>query len=671
MLQQPPLIDHIPNQATPAFETIQGPWYKSRRTTIFLLTFLPALAISLFYTFARPPIFQSKASLLTLTDSEIDLPIGDSKALRIDLEANSGDANLQHVETQRLRLAGSRLLQQTVEKLKSSGSITPETPLTVADVRNMLKVKSIPDTNLVELIAEGSDPEILPQIVNTWIDIYRTTRADESQQTTGKTILALQEKTATLEEKVLQKRKQLDIFRQSHDILSVGRDENLVLARLKGLTESLNKAEEQEVSSRAALDAARNAIANGKPVVPEEDKRSLANLEQRAQELRETIAALEKQYTPQYLALQPQHNVLPQQLAALENEIQSKLEYGKQVVLSDAQREYDAAHQAVAEIHQQLTKHKQKSIGFTTSFNEHEALQQELTQLEELFRNAKDQLTRIELKQQSQPQVKVIERAYFSDHPVHPQYQRDAATSFAGSLLLGLLAIWMIEFLGGRKKQPAGITLSGVHMYPTQETQLIPITTPPSSRPELEKKSTVLLEQPLQRECTTAEIQRLLDHSDLKTKQLIGVLLSGLSLNEAAALTSEQINFKEGTFEIKGTTTRTIPISELLKKLLLQTQPTPLWQSDPALDPVELDALIHCAAIDAGLIEPDQIVCNTLHNTYILFLVRQGIRLSELQFIVGALPPSTLSKYGQDSPSGPGKSIQDIETTFPGLATHY
>lgn len=651
----PPSTEVIPNQPSPAELNIpfyQEPaWYRSHRFLIFIFVFALCLIPSLLYVFLRPPIYQSSATLLTVAPTPID--------------QRSAEADIQHVAIQGQLLRGQPLLRETIKKLEEAGQPSTNPSLTVADIQNMLTVVAVPDTNLVELQAEGPQAEILPLIINTWIDTYLEMRSQEIKKATDSINKALQEEFQGLEQKITKKRQELAQFRQEHDILSMGREENQALARLNGLTESLNQANEEAVKAKARLDAIKTAIARGEAVVPSQEKASLVNLEQRAQQLRERLAELDRRYTREYLALQPSLRVIPEQLKEVENKIRNKVEHGQKIVLTEAKQAYAAARQTVQEIQKQLDAHKRKVSEFTARFSEHEALQEELKQLEELYRETEKRLVQIEVKQQEKyPQFDVIEWAYLSRDPVRPFYLRDTAIAISSALLLGLLAVWLSEFLTRGEKQTSSLTLSGVHMYTGPHVPELPKTV---SAGQLKQQSTAALESPFPRELSKPEIRALLNAADLKTQQLIAALLSGLTLEEAAALKAEHIDFDSNELSVSSNTARTLPLSPLFKHLLLKSDPIPLWQTQSPDKVEDLAALITCVAIDSGLSHPDEISPQSLCHTYIAYLVRQGLRLSDLEQVVGKLSPPLLAAYGQFSPTGPGKPMNHIELVYPSL----
>jgi hypothetical protein len=81
----------------------------------------------------------------------------------------------------------------------------------------------------------------------------------------------------------------------------------------------------------------------------------------------------------------------------------------------------------------------------------------------------------------------------------------------------------------------------------------------------------------------------------------------------------------------------------------------------------ELERRLICAAHDAGLDNPAAMTAETLRHTCIAYLVRQGLRFSELDHIVGALPAEALREYAGLSPIGVRRTVAQIEPLMPAL----
>lgn len=633
----------------PAFD--QRTWFRSPRFIIFATVFLISSAIGLSYTYSRPAIYRCSATLLTTEMTAIDQ---DSRA-----------ADIQHVAIQKQALLGHDIVAEILLRLKTSDNNDSLRLLTVSDIRKILDVVPIAETNLVEIRAEGPDPELLPLIINTWIDVYFDARAEEVKKLTGNTTRVIEVELEGLTNKIESARTELEAFRTDNDILSAGREENEILARLNGITNSLNKALEDEVKAKAKLDSIKTAISNNQTVVPDKDQGTLANLEKRLQELREKLAELDKQFTRDFLSLQPALKVIPEQIKKLESEITEKRHDGKNIVLTEAENDYAAAQQTVKEIRAQLKEHKQQAARFTSIFTEYETKKTDLDGLEKLYRETKERLVQIETSHKEKyPQVTVSNRAYLTRDPVRPNYSRDALIAIAGSLLLALFSVWIVDYLMPKPEYQSSVVLSGIHMYPHAADM---INFQQTSAKSLEQQQTQALIGPFHRELSTDELKSLLGASTLKGKQLICLLLSGLAIEEAASLKADQINLKTATITLAEPLRRTLAINRPLHSLFEQSDGYPVWIADKPGSSEDLAACLLCAALDSDLDDPMAITAEAIRHSYIIYLVRQGLRLSDLEQIVGWINPRAISEYSAYLPPQKGRGINDIELLHPAL----
>ncbi len=620
----------------------QSPWFRSRRFIIFVVSFLLCIAISLSYVFSRPAIYQSAATLLTVAKTAIDQV--------------SGDADIQHVAIQKQILLGSELLAETSRRLE-----IPE--IKVTDIRRMLDVRGIEETNLVEMIAEGPDVMVLPLLINTWIDVYLAARAAEITRLTGNTAQIIEDELSGLSEKINIKRVELGRFRQSHDISSVGREENEALARLSGLNKSLNVANEEAVKAESRLNSINKAISRGQSVVPHEDTRTLSLLEQRAQELREELEELDRRYTREYMELSPSLKVVPKKLAALESEIKQMRQSGQSIVLADAEQEYNAAQQTVRAIRNQLDEHKLTAAEFTTRFTEHDALQGDLEALELLYRETQERLVQIKTRYAGKyPQVDVIERAFLPSEPIRPNYWLDTLIAVIGSILFSLFCVWISEFLMRKEQPKSAVNLSGIHLYQGDAPEVLSYS---RHQNKLTQQQQYALERPTIREISSQEISDLLRSANDKAKLLIALLLSGMTLEEISMLHDDDVDSDENKLMIAGSSPRNIPLNHIVKSFFVDLG---CRLTNPVGEPLtgdDLAALLACAVIDAGLPAPEELNAASLRHTYMIYLVKQGVRLSELELIIGYITPTELSSYRVYSPPGPGRSFREVDVCYP------
>jgi len=152
-------------------------------------------------------------------------------------------------------------------------------------------------------------------------------------------------------------------------------------------------------------------------------------------------------------------------------------------------------------------------------------------------------------------------------------------------------------------------------------------------------------------------------------------LLSGLSAEEIVALDWEQIDLEAGAIRVAGESARIVRLTDPLRRLItarraLQPEAEGTLLRSPSGGPLPLDdirSLVMYAAYDAGLDGADEVTPRALRHTYLVYLLRQGIRFADIGRIVGRLPPQELAAYMRYAPSQPRVPLEQIDLTLPAL----
>jgi polysaccharide biosynthesis transport protein len=445
----------------------EEPWHRSGRVKLFALTSGVVLLLGLIWTFLQPVVYRSSATVLMSAPTAID--------------AQVVEANIQNVAIQRKILLGSEITGRIQQEL----SWLPDVQLDSAYLGEVLGVDPVPDTNLVEMLAQGADSEVLPALVNTWIDVYIEARAQDIEGSKQSSMQLVQDELGELEVKIEQSRDALERYREEHNIVSAQREENEVLSRLDGLNTAYNNAVEEEVKAKVYLDTVRDGVRKGRVIIPRGEMSNLQGLEQELQELRAQMLEMSKRYTPEYIDKQPALRAIPERIAELEQEIDSRLSKGRQVELAAAQQAYDAAHRAVRELQQRLAEHKQEVSKFNRIYATHAALEKDLARLEELNRETQSRLVQMEVRRvEKYPQVSVIERPASESKRIGPNYLVLVGSTFAVAFVVGVLSVWLYGFLSPKSQQAAYVTLSGVHLYPQEVSGELAYSSSPDPRLE-------------------------------------------------------------------------------------------------------------------------------------------------------------------------------------------
>ena len=481
-----------------------------------------------------------------------------------------------------------------------------------------------------------------------------------------------------MKEDVAAQRLALDEFRRKHDIVSIERDENQSTARLRSLTAGLNEARNRQVDAEARLTSMRANLAAGKAVLEAIDGSNVADLERRASDLRERMKDLEQEFTPQFLRFEPKYQALRTNLARLEQQIEQEKRAGTGRALQKVGQEAESARQAVARLQEELKGLKREVQDFTVRFSESTQLANELARLEKAHESARERVAQLEAEKKARPALTVLSLPTIPERPERPDYARDAAIAVTGAALLGILAVWFVEFFrrsGVPRPAPVTQPIINISLAPgmaiDQGMRVIGAT---ASR-ELTVNTARLpgMAAVFPRELSDAEVRALWQAATPGARVAIAGLMGGLSTEELAALRYRHVDLHANIARVPEVSTRACTLREPLRRLLIEEQRRKGGEAPLAdargmpLSVADIEGLIACAAHDAGLANPDEVTTESLRHTYLAYLIRQGTRLAEIGEFVGHVAPAVFRDYARLSPPGPGLALEDIDPVFPAL----
>ncbi len=637
-----------------------------RRWKVFLGVLLTGSLIGIAIVYGRDPLYRASVSVLTVKPKAVD--------------ARSEAADTEHVAIQGRLLLGEDILGRL------GSTLSAENDTDVADVetlRGMLSAVSVPDTNLLELRSEGSDPELLQKMVNRWAETYEIFRAEEIEAATGRTTAELMEQQSQLQIKIDAARAELLEFRATNDIVSLERSENRNLSRLKGLNDSLNKARERLIDAQAKYAAIQDAVAKGETVVPREFKAELARKQLEVERLRDRIMDLNSKYTQRYLDRDPDLKALPDELRELERDLERAIQLGQRTMIDEAQQELDAARVAVATLETELSEHQSRVQVFTDRFKEFKSMEEGLARLETLRSDIGERLAKIQVQNLKEyPPIQVVDWASVPARPIYPDYERDLFIALGAALTLALFATWLLEYLIERSNAPATSPMA-MRIYLNEARRSLETDASPGAldhrmqagpglahepaSPEASTAPVTLPESAAQmRELTLSEIHALLESSDPVTSGYCTLLLSGVSPLEIPLVHRNCIDQANRAVSVPGISTRYIEVGQGAWRHLRDFAKS-LAERSTDMAPGELNAILAVAAADAGIDDPFRVDADSIWYSYVLYLVRQGARLSELPKRVGALTPDMQLILAHFSPPGVNRPLSEVNWVHPSL----
>jgi hypothetical protein len=478
---------------------------------------------------------------------------------------------------------------------------------------------------------------------------------------------------------ITEKRTQLAAFRERSGVVSSERNENEALAQIKGLSESLNKANEDAAKAEGRLRTLRESAAASRSPVLSKDNPTLASVEQRISATREQLRDMERTYTPAFIAMDPTARALRARLTELEQQLAANRSSSQQAALTLAEEEAAGARATVERLRGQIEALRRSAQVFAGNFQEAKAMEDDLVRIEGTRRNASERLVKLEATEITRlPSLKLIEAARVPEKPWRPDYLRDGLINLAGSFLLGLLAMWFVE-LFNRSPSPPPVGPTTV-VVPQPWLQPAATVGAPESFPSLAFEPArpavpQLSDQwSLPRELNQDEVGALLAAADGDVRLWCATLLLGLTVDELKAVMVKDVDQATLQLTVRGATTRTLVLPAWLAQLLKEQagddpeKPLLCNSLGQTLETSEIVLGITCAALDAGLDDAASVSPEALRHTYIVNLMHQNVRFSDLSPLVGHLSKEELSAYAATVNSGP-RQVRgpEIDTLMPAL----
>jgi polysaccharide biosynthesis transport protein len=587
----------------------------------------------------------------------------------VDMESIAAD--VENVAIQKRLLLGEELLGRLLNAGDEQGIDD------VDALRHMLAVVLVPETNLLELRAEGSDPEQLHRLVNRWTESYEGFRSEEVEGATQRTTAELNEQQSELKIKIETTRAALLTFRETHDIVSLEREENSSLSALRGLNASLNKARETLIEARARKIAIEEAIANGETVIPREGQTEITRMQVELERTRARLNELHEKFTQRYIDRDPELAKLPATITELERDLAHALELGRTTMKDEAFQAVSAAEVSVATLEQQLATHQANVQQFTQRFKEFKSLEEGLTRLENLSADNAERIAQIQIRNQKDfPPLQVVQWAHVPTQAIYPNYDRDLMIALGAALAFALFVTWLIEYLGGRPGAGASAPSVGVRIYTGDQAQVL-------SAPDGDNRLAHNMQETarladgtthatealthfpvLPRELASAEIKALLTAVDPLTASYAVLLLCGVSPHELTLLDKACFDSVKHQINIPGVSQRSLEISPEIWQQLEGT----LANLDTSPIAPDVDFQLVGAARSAHLADPPSINSLSLWHSYVVYLVRQGIDDFALINRVGAIPPEVHQALMQFAPTDGNRALSSINFIHPSLA---
>ena len=621
------------------------------------ITFLVVLVVGMIWVWTRSPVYQSQAIIHFSYGQQVN--------------SEQAAVPTEQITLNNQRLTSNRVIEALSLRLLNQSYLSIEPEALAA----MLSTEENLNSRIVSLYASGEEPAVLKPVLEQWISLYLDQLTQETVSNTEETISEGQEQLVALEAKIAEQRRVIEQYSEENNIISLERDENRVLAKIKGMGAALDEAETMQAEAEAELDSVRQSINRGETVIHPEDQRRMDGLYSSITEIESQLALLGQDYTEAYMDLDPAIVGQKRKLAGLQERYDEAELASQQRYLEALQRTVSTSQQKQAQLQSDLDTLGKDAQVFNQKLEEYGRMMNSLEQLQLQFQTLQDQLIQTEVQNPYQPKITVLEQPFEPGYPVSPNYWRDSAIVLGVAALAGVCALLLFSFIHRQRTPPA--TMTSYHVVPNAGMTLEHQRAMQEGLAHQQNAQLGHSKTPLQLGQQSAEPLRLLSEQDCQAlfkasnrdgKLVVGLLLCGVAPAELLLLRYQDVDVQAGTLTVAGDYGRILRLHAdcliLLNKGAATADDGALIFSE-RLDTSQLDQLVVNIAHDAGLPFPDQFPVAAIRHTYLTYLVKQGARLNDIEQVAGFVSPVTLSVYRQVNRNGNTLDVSQLETRFP------
>ncbi|WP_297819125.1 hypothetical protein [uncultured Paraglaciecola sp.] len=650
-------VDYIPshpftNAAIDPSE-FQHKTFQKRKWQVLITTFLLILITANAVIWIQSPIYQSQATLHFSYTSQTKQEFAELAQRQITLHQQ--------------RMKSNNVLSFVAKELEQSQMLI----IKVQTLFDALVVEASLTGRIITLKANGSDPQILKPIIDAWIKVYLQLVASETQINNTDDLLDVDQQLEFLELKITEQAQLLQSFASHNNITSLERDENRVLSQAKNLGANLDQALAEQAQTQALLDSLVESINNGESIVRPMDNAQIDAIKLSLQEVNANLSALSEKYTQAYLerdqAILAQQQKSLQLQALLEEQIKmSQVDY-----LLDVKRKLSAARGKVEKMNTQLVEQNKLTQVFSQNLEQYKRLDDALKALQNQAQTLKNQQIAQEVSKPFDAKISLLEPAFIPDFAIGPNYSLNSLISLIAAVIVAVLALLLFSFIfkqNGAASSNHFVLMPGQArandysiMGSAQNGQLA------APDPRLSSALVTSASQSL-RLLNIDESQKLFSVANDQGKALIGLILSGVSVDELSLIKKGDCSQDYLMLQINNQFSRIISIQKNLAEVLQAlcnnlTNEQTVWSNIKSQE--DFVQLLVNIGHDAQITFPDQLSLNVLRHTYLTYLASQGARLNDIEQVAGYTSPSDLALYRNVNQQGKLLDLEQVQTEYP------
>lgn len=315
---------------------------------------------------------------------------------------------------------------------------------------NMIYVTPVRKTSLVKVTVTASDPALAASIANShtasFIDFVRDTR----QKHTLENLVFLKTQAEELAEKVAVAERNLAAYAEENAIVSVNKDENIVVRRMSELNQLLTDATAKRIKAETLYKEAESGSGLNSTAF---DDPSIQSMRVALKEAESEYAMLSRKFTPSYPKMV--------QLKAKVDALKENLSEQRQQAVRGLKAEFEASHESEKTLQEQLEIQKSKAFELSRREVQFNIMKREYDSLRDLHQAILRQLKEAQISSESSgSNITIAEPAAIPTTASSPRIKINLLVALCIGPLLGIGLAIVLESLDNTLKNPEDVQRS-------------------------------------------------------------------------------------------------------------------------------------------------------------------------------------------------------------------
>lgn len=317
-------------------------------------------------------------------------------------------------------------------------------------------VRIVPEqkTRLVEIVYESPDPQFAALAANTLAEEYTAQNLELRLATYQKNLRWLSEEVAKQEKKVTDAEAAMTQYRTDQNALSLGDRQNITIARLNALNETVTRQRTERLQKEAtynqlkSVDPASDA-ADSFPVVAATP--GVVEAKNRLTDLLAERARLSSRYLPSH----PEMQKLDLQIKNARDTLTAQ----RARVIESVKNDYESAVAAERSFASSLEQQKHEAMDLDRKSGSYVVLQRQADSDRQLWQSLLQQQKELQVVSNSRSNnVQVMDRAEIPGAPFSPNTRREWFTAMMAGMLVAFGLAFGIEYLDDTVKTPEDVS---------------------------------------------------------------------------------------------------------------------------------------------------------------------------------------------------------------------